>query len=147
MHPRLVLTVLVFYLFLLRLVFVQQWLSLHWEILIMLLSKFSLTFHHIHNRMPHFNSLLMTFLVLIGMVYVIIWEMFHGRLSWNSVCLLLLVNFVSGFRLVLMYISLIESIRLNLTQLHGFQLLVLLPYFLEITFFVCTKWRNLVNLN
>ena len=40
--------------FLLRLVFVLQWLSLHWEILIMLLSQFPLTFHQIHNRMPHF---------------------------------------------------------------------------------------------
>ena len=41
--------------------------------------------------------------------------------------LLLLVNFVSGFRLELMYISLIASIRLSLTHLHGFELLVLLP--------------------
>ena len=30
--------------------------------------------------------------------------MFHGRISLNSVLLLLLVNFVSGFRLELMYI-------------------------------------------
>ena len=37
------------------------------------------------------------------------------------------VNFVSGFRLELMYISLIVSIRSNLTHLHGFQQLVLLP--------------------
>ena len=35
------------YLFLLTLVFVLQWLSIHWEILIMLLSQFPLTFHHI----------------------------------------------------------------------------------------------------
>ena len=40
--------------FLLMLVFVLQWLSLHWEILIMLLSQFPLTFQLIHNRMPHF---------------------------------------------------------------------------------------------
>ena len=32
-------------------------------------------------------------------------EMFHGRISLNSVLLLLLVNFVSGLRLELMYIS------------------------------------------
>ena len=38
-----------------------------------------------------------------------IWVMFHGRISLNSVTLLLLVNFVSGFRLELMYISLIIS--------------------------------------
>ena len=52
-------------------------------------------------------------------------EMFHGRISLNSVPLLLLVNFVSGFRLKLMYIFLIVSIRSNLSHLHGFQELVL----------------------
>ena len=50
----------------------------------------------------------------------------HGRISLNLVLLLLLVNFVSGFRLELMYISLIISIRSSLIHLHGFQLLVLL---------------------
>ena len=42
-----ILIVLLFwiYLFLLTLVFVLRWLSLHWEILIMLLSQFPLTFH------------------------------------------------------------------------------------------------------
>ena len=40
--------------FLLMLLFVPQWLSLHWEILIMLLSQFPLTFHQIHNGMPCF---------------------------------------------------------------------------------------------
>ena len=58
---------------------------------------------------------------------VIIWEIFHGRISLNSVFLLLLVDFVSGFRLELTYISLIENIRSSLTHHHGFQLLVLLP--------------------
>ena len=42
------------YLFLPTLVFVLQWLSLHWEFLIMLLSQFPLTFHQIHNRMTRF---------------------------------------------------------------------------------------------
>ena len=42
------------------------------------------------------------------------------------VLLLLLVNFVSGFRLELMYISLIENIRSSLIHLHSFQLFVLL---------------------
>ena len=37
------------------------------------------------------------------------------------------VNFARGFRLELMYISLIETIRSSLTHLHGFQLLALLP--------------------
>ena len=42
-----ILTVLLFWIsfFLLTLVFVLQWLSLHWEILIMLLSQFPSTFH------------------------------------------------------------------------------------------------------
>ena len=44
----------------------------------------------------------------------------------NSVLLLLLVNFVSGFRLELMFISLIESMWSSLTHPHGFHLLVLL---------------------
>ena len=64
-----------------------------------------------------------TILVLIVMVFVIIWEMFHGRISWHSVFLLLIVNFVSSFRLELMYISLIRSIRSRLTHLPDFQLL------------------------
>ena len=37
-----------FYFFLLTLVFLLQWLSLHWEILTMLLSQLPLTFHQIH---------------------------------------------------------------------------------------------------
>ena len=48
-------------------------------------------------------------------------------ISLNFVLLLLVVNFVSGLRLELMYISLIISIRSNLTHLHDFQQLVLLP--------------------
>ena len=46
---------------------------------------------------------------------------------FNSVLLLMLVKSVSGFRLELMYVSLIVSIRPSLTHLNGFQLLVLLP--------------------
>ena len=38
----------------------------------MLLSQFLLTFHHIHNGMPHFITLLITILVLIGTVFMII---------------------------------------------------------------------------
>ena len=124
------LTVLLFWIsfFLLTLVLVlQQRLSLHWEILIMLLPQFPLTFQLNQNRMPRLIVWLMTILVLIGMVFVIIREMFHGRIPLNSVLLLLLVNFVSEFRLELMYIHLIVTIRPNLTNLHGFQQLVLLP--------------------
>ena len=43
-------------LFLLMLVFVLQWLYLHWEILIMLLSQFPLIFHQIHSGMPRFTA-------------------------------------------------------------------------------------------
>ena len=51
-------------------------------------------------------------------------------------------KFVSGFRLELMYTSLIVIVRSNLTHLHGFQLLMLPPYFREITFFICTNRKN-----
>ena len=44
--------------------------------------------------------------------------MFHGRISLNSM-LLLLLNFVIGFRLESMYISLIVGIRSSYTYLHG----------------------------
>ena len=39
--------------------------------------------------MPCFIVLLMTFSVLIETTFVIVWEMFHGRMSLNSVLLLL----------------------------------------------------------
>ena len=112
---------------LLTLVFVLQWLSLHWEILIILLSQFPLTFYKIHIRNSYLNAYIMSILVLIAMVFIIIWEMFHGRISLSFMLLLLLVNFLSRFRLELMYISLIENTTTNLTLLHGFQLFVLLP--------------------
>ena len=97
-----ILTVLIFwvYVFLLKLAFVLQWLSLNWEILIILLSQFPLTFHRIHNGMPRFTALLMVILVLIGTVFEIIWKMSHGRIYLNLVLLLLLVNFVSSGGLV-----------------------------------------------
>ena len=67
----------------------------------------------------------------------------HGRIPLSSVLLLLLVSFLSGLGLELMYISLTENTRSSLIHLHGFQLLVLLAQFIEITFFVCTKRINL----
>ena len=69
-----ILTVLLFgiYFYLLTLVSILQWLSVHSEILIMLLSQFPLTFHKIYNRMPCFIVQLMTILMLTGMVFVII---------------------------------------------------------------------------
>ena len=53
-------------------------------------------------------------------------SIFHGRISISLVFLELLVNFVRGFRLELMYISLIENTRSSFAHVHGFQLLVLL---------------------
>ena len=70
--------------YLLTLVFVLQWLSLHWEILTMLLCQFPLTFSQAHNVMPHFIACLLTILVLIWTVFVIIWEMLHGRIFLDS---------------------------------------------------------------
>ena len=62
---------------------------------------------------------------------MIICEMFHRIIFLNSV-LLRPVNFVSGFRLEFMNISFIISISSSLTHFHGFQLLVLLPWFIMI---------------
>ena len=102
-----ILTVLLFWIcfFLLMLVFVLQWLSLHWKIL-MLLSQFPWLLNKHKTGCPA-SSYTLTILMLIGMVFVIIWEMFHGWTFLNLVILLLLVNFVSGFKLELMYTSLI----------------------------------------
>ena len=51
-------------------------------------------------------------------------------IPWEDIfklgALLLLLNFVSGFRLALMDISLVEKIRSRLICLHAFQLLLLL---------------------
>ena len=69
-----ILTVLLFciYFFLLTLVFVLQWFSLHQQILIMLMPQFPLTFHHNHNGIPYCIAMLMATFVLIGMVFMII---------------------------------------------------------------------------
>ena len=93
------------YFLLLILVFVIQQLFLHWEILIMSLSPFPLTFHRTQNVMPCFITYLMTILAMIRTVVVIISQTFNTKMSLNSILLLLLVNFVSVFRLELMYIS------------------------------------------
>ena len=60
------------YLFFLMLMYVLNWLSFHGEILIMLLSRFPLTFHQTQNEMPRFIPQLTTILVLAGAVFVII---------------------------------------------------------------------------
>ena len=70
-------------------------------------------------RDAFFITKLMTIFLLTWTV-VVIWEMFHGRIFLNSVHLLLLVNFVSEYRLKLMYISPIANIGSNLNHLLGF---------------------------
>ena len=81
----------------------------------------------------------MTILVLIGTAFVIIWEMFRGKIYLNSL-LLLLVNFMSGFKLELSGI-LILNIRPSLTLISMFfSCLRCVPYFVETTFsFVSTE--------
>ena len=98
-------------LFLLMLVFVIQWLSLHYEILILLLSQFPLIFLQLQEGMPYFIAQLIVILVLIVTVFVTIWEIFHEMISLNSVLLLLVLNFVSGSRLKLMCMFVIVNIK------------------------------------
>ena len=74
-------------------------------------------------------------------VIVIISEMFHGRICLNSVLLLLLLNFASGFMLKLMHISFLVSIRASLTHLHGFHLLLLLVI-VHKNHFLCLNQQN-----
>ena len=64
-----------------------------------------------------------------SVVFAIFSEMFHGRISLNSVLLLLLLNFVSGLAQVGndVYIYLTVNTKSSLAHLHGFELLVLLP--------------------
>ena len=49
-------------------------------------------------------------------------------------------------RKIIGFISFVVNIRSSLTHPHGFQLLLLLPEFLEIYLFVCTNRVNLLNL-
>ena len=55
-------------------------------------------------------------------------------------------EFCQWVQVGMMYISHTENIRSSLIHLHGFQLLALLRYFIEIIFFVCTKRMNLLIL-
>ena len=47
----------------------------------------------------------MTILMWVGVMLLTIWEMFHGRISLKQEVLVLPVDFWSGLRLKLMYIS------------------------------------------
>ena len=103
--------------FLLMLVYVLQCLSLHWNILV---ECCCLSFHWLptnSKRNAPFHRIAYDYSRAE-------WGGLrdHWRISLNSVLLLLLLNFVSEFKLELMYVSLIASIRSNFTHLHGFQL-------------------------
>ena len=85
--------------FVLTIVFILQWLSLHWEILICCLS-----FHCLCNKLKMrclISLYSLTILMQIGALFIIIWEMLPGRISLNTLVLLLLANFVIRFRLKL----------------------------------------------
>ena len=153
------------YFFLLMIVFALQWLSLHWEILVMLLTQFSLTFHHINRMRQHHIA---------NDYSCADWGSLHDHVRdvpWEDIFkLIAYAAFMSKFRLeliyisptesirsslthlhsfqllVLIYISLTESIRSSLTHLHCFWLLVLLPQLIAITFFHSTRRINLLNL-
>ena len=78
---------------------------------------------------------------------VIIWE----RCSMGSISKLsasaVANEFCEWFQVVIdKYIPHIVSIRSSLTHLHGFQLLLLLPWFIEITFFIYINRINHLNL-
>ena len=70
--------------------------------------------------------------------------MLHWRISLSWMFLLMLINFVTGFLLELMYTSLTINIRSSLIHLHGFQVLLVLPLLLEITFFIFINRVNLL---
>ena len=88
----------------------------------------------------------MTILVLTEMFFMIIWDMFHERISSNLVLLRLLLNFVSGSRLEQMYTFLIVNVRLSLAHLCGFQLLLLLQKKKKTNSLVCINRINLLHL-
>ena len=70
--------------------------------------------------------------------------MLHWRISLSWMFLLMLINFVTGFLLELMYTSLTINIRSSLIHLHGFQVLLVLPLLLEITSFIFINRVNLL---
>ena len=73
--------------------------------------------------------------------------MLHWRISLSWMLLLMLINFVTGLLLELMYTSLTINIRSSLIHLHGFQVLLVLPLLLEITSFIFINRINLLWLS
>ena len=82
------------------------------------------------------------------------WDGLHDHLRdvpWDNIFKLGASAAASGFckRVQVgidVYITNREITRSSLLHLHGFQLLVLLPWFIEITFFISTKKINLLIL-
>ena len=70
--------------------------SLHWKNLIMLLSQFQLIFLPTQKGIPLFITQPMTILALTRKLFVIIWELFHGRISLSLVLLLLVLKLWMG---------------------------------------------------
>ena len=135
---------------LLTLVFFPQWCSLHWEILMMLLYQFPLTFHKTQNEMLRFIAKLMPVLVLIGTVFVMDCPPYSGgtdrpgELCYNfpiSVTLLRWLTFQLGsltviLRVLLFWISfflLILVFFLQWLSLH-WEILIMLLYQFSLTF-------------
>ena len=85
----------------------------------MVLYLFLFNYSQTQKRMPFSSARLMTIIAVIGTVFVINLEMFHGRISLNLMHLLLL-NFGSGSRLKLMHISINVNMMTSLIYLHGF---------------------------
>ena len=97
-----------------------------WKILIMFFYRFQWLSFKLKGGCPYSLHSLWLFLCCLGRS-LWSWEMLYERTYLNLVLLLPLLNFVSGSSLKLMCISLTINISSNLTHLHGFQLLLLLP--------------------
>ena len=106
-----------FFISLLTLVFVLQWFSLHWEILIMFLSQFPFIFFQTQKvNAPFYRAAFHYSLADLGGLRDHLRDV-HGTVSLNSVLLLLplpLLNFVNGFRLVTCFVCTSEVNRLTL---------------------------------
>ena len=107
-----ILTVLPFWIsfFLLMLLFVIQWLYLQLGNSDHVNVSVSIYFPSNSQQDALFHHIAFTILILNGTVFLIIWEVFHERMSLNSLLLLLLLYYVSRFRLELMYLPLIVII-------------------------------------
>ena len=114
-----ILTVLLFWIsfFLLMLLFVIQWLYLQLGNSDHVNVSVSIYFPSNSQQDDLFHHIAFTILILNGTVFLIIWEMFHERMSLKSLLLLLVLYYVSRFRLELS-LSLIVSLSLNVSIPH-----------------------------